>query len=63
MGHVREYTAREVTDFVGRIGFVTEEVIYRGRFASRLGWKAVVITLAPALRPFPMLVARKPRSA
>jgi SAM-dependent methyltransferase len=61
MGHVREYTTREVVDFLERLGFRTEEVIYRGRFASRLGWKAGVTAVLPSLRPFFMVVARRER--
>jgi SAM-dependent methyltransferase len=57
MGHVREYTTREVIDFLEKVGFGVSKVIHRGRYggiASRL------ITAALAgLRPFVSYVAVK----
>lgn len=58
MGHVREYTVREVAEFLDRIGFRAEKVIFRGGHGTGLvGWAE---RLAPSLRPFFTLVARRP---
>jgi len=58
MGHVREYTVTETLDFLGRIGFVTEALVYRGGYGK--GPVGVVEKLAPSLRPFFSVVARRP---
>lgn len=58
MGHVREYTVREVSDFLQRVGFRVERVIYRG--GHGLGVVGLVEELLPSLRPFFTLVASKP---
>ncbi len=58
MGHVREYTAKEVANFLSRIGFEIEETIYRGTFRSRL--YHTLLWMTPSLSPFFSLVARKP---
>lgn len=34
MGHVREYTTREITEFLGRIGFEVREIVFRGTFGK-----------------------------
>ena len=57
MGHVREYTTREVADFLERVGFRVEKVIYRGGHGR--GLVGVAERLAPFLRPFFSLVAAK----
>ena len=57
MGHVREYTTREVTEFLVRLGLRVEKVIYRGGHGR--GIVGVAERLAPSLRPFFTLVARK----
>lgn len=59
MGHVREYTTREVLDFLGRIGFKRHEVIYRGG-GERPG---ITVRLFPRLRPFFSVVTTKPVDA
>ena len=58
MGHVREYTVREVSDFLEHIGFVVERVIYRGGHGR--GVVGMVERMLPSLRPFFTVVARKP---
>jgi len=58
MGHVREYTTKEVIEFLENSGFIVTEVIYRGRFGSNL--KQIVAKLFPSLRPFASYVAKKP---
>ena len=57
MGHVREYTVREVSDFLGRIGFEVDKVIFRG--GHQAGLVGVAERTFPGLRPFFTLVARK----
>jgi SAM-dependent methyltransferase len=58
MGHVREYTAREVADFLERADFQVEEVIFRGGHGR--GLVGVAERLAPTWLPFFTLVARRP---
>jgi len=58
MGHVREYTAHEVTDFLEKVGFDVEKLTFRGRHGS---WLAqLIMRLVPTLRPFMTVTARKP---
>jgi len=57
MGHVREYTTREVSDFLARVGFRVDAVIFRGGHGR--GVVGLAERLAPAWRPFFTLVARK----
>ena len=58
MGHVREYTATEVCQFLKRIGFSIREVIYRGQYKRRS--YRLITKLMPNLRPFMTIVATKP---
>lgn len=58
MGHVREYTTDEVVDFLGRIGFRVETLIYRGGHGR--GVVGLAERLMPSMRPFFSVVARKP---
>lgn len=58
MGHVREYTTRDVADFLRRIGFEVEMAVYRGGHGR--GIVGLAERLAPSLRPFVTLVARRP---
>jgi SAM-dependent methyltransferase len=57
MGHVREYTAMEVSDFLAHLGFRTDTVIYRGGYGR--GIVGLAERLAPSLRPSFSLVATK----
>lgn len=59
MGHVREYTTKEVMEFLESIGFDVTNVIYRGRFGTNI--KQVITRVFPSLRPFVSYVARKPK--
>jgi SAM-dependent methyltransferase len=61
MGHVREYTATETIDFLDRIGFVTESLVYRGGHGR--GVVGLAERLAPSLRPFFSVIARRPGSS
>ncbi len=55
MGHVREYTVTEVSEFLTRIGFEVRQVVYRGGHGSGLVGLAERVT--PSMRPFFTLVA------
>lgn len=55
MGHVREYTTREVTEFLEQIGFQVSEVVFRGRYNTN--FKQLLVRLIPSLRPFVTYVA------
>ncbi len=57
MGHVREYTTREVCEFLGRAGFTVEKLIYRGGHGR--GAVGLAEWLLPSLRPFFSLVATR----
>jgi SAM-dependent methyltransferase len=57
MGHVREYTAREVTDLVSRCGFDVEAVVFRGGHGA--GLVGLAERLASAWRPFFTVVASR----
>lgn len=61
MGHVREYTSREVSDLVARIGFRVDKIVFRGGHGR--GLVGVAERLAPAWRPFFTLRAIKPGSS
>jgi len=58
MGHVREYTTREVSDFLSRLGFQIDAIVYRGGHGR--GIVGFAERLLPALRPFFTIVASKP---
>jgi SAM-dependent methyltransferase len=57
MGHVREYTTREVSDFLARVGFRVDKLIFRGGHGR--GAVGLVERLMPSLRPFFTLRATK----
>ena len=57
MGHVREYTTREVSDFLTRIGFDVQQIVYRGGHGR--GMVGLAERLAPSMRPFFTLIAAK----
>ncbi len=58
MGHVREYTPREVCEFLSRIGFHVQKRIYRGSYDGHL--QRVIANLIVPLRPFVTVVAIRP---
>jgi SAM-dependent methyltransferase len=60
MGHVREYTTRETVDFLERIGFIVETLVFRGGHGR--GPVGLAERLAPSLRPFFSVLARRPAS-
>ena len=58
MGHVREYTTAETTDFLSRIGFAVETLVFRGGHGE--GIVGLAERLAPSMRPFFTVIARRP---
>jgi SAM-dependent methyltransferase len=58
MGHVREYTAREVADFLSACGLEPLRAIYRGHPATRK--ERLATTLRPSLSPYVTILAVKP---
>ncbi len=58
MGHVREYTRRELVEFARHFRMRCECVIYRGTYEGAV--MNVLGFALPRLRPFQMLVLRKP---
>ena len=61
MGHVREYTPQEIVDFARHFRMRCESIIYRGCY-EQTTMNALGFAMSQ-LRPFQMLVLRKPVSA
>jgi SAM-dependent methyltransferase len=62
VGHIREYTPREITDFLTIMGFQVDVVIFREQFDKDIlpqYWN-LALHLFPRLRPFVTYVARVP---
>lgn len=57
MGHVREYTTREISDFLSRVGFRVETLVFRGGHGK--GLVGLGERLAPSLRPFFTVIATR----
>lgn len=57
MGHVREYTSREVCEFLCDMGFNIESIHYRGGYGSLT--RKVASNLFLSLRPYFTVVAKK----
>lgn len=60
MGHVREYTSKEVALFLRSIGFELDSIIYRGTY-KRLSAR-LLSKMAPALKPYFSIVAKKSKA-
>jgi SAM-dependent methyltransferase len=60
MGHVREYTTREIAEFMRRIGFQLTRLIFRGAYPTLFARS--LIRTVPSLSPFVSYVAMKPPS-
>ena len=58
MGHVREYTSFELIDFLQKVGFVIDRIIYRGRYRSKKS--QLLLQVFPSLRPFISYIGKKP---
>jgi SAM-dependent methyltransferase len=62
MGHVREYTEREVVDFLGKVGFEVKRVIYRegfGLVTMKRRLAKLMTFFLPKLKPNMTLVFKK----
>jgi SAM-dependent methyltransferase len=57
MGHVREYTTREVADFLTRTGFSVDKIIFRGGHGR--GAVGLAENIAPSFRPFFSMIATR----
>jgi hypothetical protein len=57
-GHIREYTPREIIDFLEKIGFQPETIIYRGKYYRK--WEQLLIRIFPNFRPFFSVILKKP---
>ena len=58
MGHVREYTTKEVVEFLENIGFNVTKIIYRGGYDTKIS--QLIIKSIPHLSPFVSYIAKKP---
>jgi SAM-dependent methyltransferase len=56
MGHVREYTTKEITDFLHHLRFEIVRIAYRGSYSGRLS--KLLIRQFPKLRPFVTYLAK-----
>ena len=60
MGHIREYSTREVREFLDNTGFQVINVKYRAHNKSRKGGLVnLCYGLIPLLRPYQVLISRK----
>jgi SAM-dependent methyltransferase len=57
MGHVREYTTREVIEFLEKVGFSVSKVVYRGRYRRVVS--QIITGVFASLRPFVSYIAVK----
>jgi SAM-dependent methyltransferase len=62
MGHTREYTPTEVVDFLKKIGFEIDGVIYRGEYGGTRRQKMAryITKIWPQFKPWFSVVASKP---
>ena len=58
MGHVREYTTREVIEFLENVGFNVQKIIFRGETRSLGKFGKFLSKVFPSLRPFCTYVAQ-----
>jgi SAM-dependent methyltransferase len=56
MGHVREYTTREIVEFLDLVGFQVEHLVFRGDFGR--SWMTHAARAMPGFRPYVTYVAR-----
>jgi SAM-dependent methyltransferase len=61
MGHVREYTSKEVTDFLRDVGFEIDGTIFRGSYSGSWLWRLAqhFTHVQPQFKPYFSVVARK----
>lgn len=58
MGHVREYTSKEVSQFLKRIGFDISEIAYRGQYANPVA--NLISKPLPRFLPYFTCISSKP---
>ena len=60
MGHVREYSIREIQEFLAHTGFVAEEVQFQSYARSRRGALVdLCYAVVPRWRPYQVVISRK----
>ncbi|MEP0857774.1 class I SAM-dependent methyltransferase [Trichocoleus sp. DQ-U1] len=59
MGHVREYTTLEISQFIQQVGFNIQGLIYRGQYKCNPRWKRIITKMIPNLSPFVTIIATK----
>ena len=59
MGHIREYSSREVTDFLKKIGFQPIKVIYKSYNKSRRSLVDLTYRIFPFWRPYQIIISKK----
>jgi hypothetical protein len=59
MGHVREYTPKEVKEIFTELGFEIEELNFRELLRKPKIFRRICASLFPRLRPFQQLLLRK----
>jgi|GEM_PF-522479 len=57
MGHIREYTAKEICIFLEKIGFNIEKIVFRGAYLYNNDPKRCLVKLIPRLSPFISVIA------
>ena len=57
MGHVREYTSKEVSAFLHSCGFEIEKIAYRGRYKNPVAHG--IAAALPPLKPYFSVIAKK----
>lgn len=57
MGHVREYTAAEVSKYLANFNLMKQEIIFRGHGITR--FERVILKCIPKLRPFFSIICQK----
>lgn len=57
MGHVREYTSKEVADFLRSVGFKIKAIIYRGHYKNHA--VHLVSCIVPSFKPYFSIIAIK----
>lgn len=57
MGHVREYTSKEIAAFLQSVGFKIEATVYRGRYKNPAAH--LLSCLAPSFKPYFSIIAKK----
>ncbi len=59
MGHVREYTTRELIEYFRHHQLSVTEIVYRGQSRLPKPWMRFLATHRPSMRPFQVLIMKK----